>query len=195
MFNFHFECARCGMRRTLPVGGDSIVGACPSCGATHRIEFFPALLRASSGQRAENLVLDTESSCFFHPTKRAATACEGCGRFICALCEIDMGSQHLCPRCVEQGHASGTLEPLKTEYTRYDQIALVLAVLPLLFFYLTLFTAPMAIYFCVRHWRQDAGVLPHGRGAVMTAFVFAVLEVIGWIVVLSWLIPFIGGTW
>lgn len=182
--NLHYECAGCGMWRTLPLTDASRAQGCPTCGKVTYLMLFPALLRSQEGARAENVVQDTESSCFFHPAKRAMAVCEACGRLICATCEIDMGSQKLCPACIEEGARSGALEPLKTERARYDQIALSLAVLPLLFFYLTLFTAPIALYFCFRHKQQKTGVLPRGRAVMITALVFALFELLGWAFVL-----------
>ena len=45
----------------------------------------------------------------------------------------------------------------------YDKIALALAVYPMLLFYLTFFTAPMAIFVAIRYWKAPASILPRTR--------------------------------
>ena len=36
--------------------------------------------------------LDGEASCYFHAHKRAAVPCDGCGRFLCSLCDLNFFS-------------------------------------------------------------------------------------------------------
>src|SRR3954447_23540425 len=47
----------------------------------------PAAVSTASGERAG----EGEAVCFFHPEKRAECACDRCGRFICALCDLPFG--------------------------------------------------------------------------------------------------------
>jgi hypothetical protein len=153
---------------------------CGHCGAVAQIDFFPALLQDSIGKPAENVVLETESSCFFHPAKRAVTACQGCGRFLCSLCDVDMGGQRLCPRCIEQGAKADSLEPLRTEFTRYDHVALALAIVPMIFFFITIITAPIAIYVCLKYRNAPISAVPRGKMIFRIAFCLALLQLVAW---------------
>src|SRR5580658_8979442 len=75
---------------------------CPACSIPIRIEVFPALSAPQAvGQSGETILVEGESSCFYHPAKRAVVACESCGRFLCALCDLDLNGQHLCPGCLD----------------------------------------------------------------------------------------------
>ena len=75
---------------------------CSGCNSLLQVELFPAFFRASSaGQTADEVLLEGESTCFYHPTKKAVLPCSGCGRFLCSLCDCDLGGNHICPTCLE----------------------------------------------------------------------------------------------
>ena len=55
---------------------------CPACGVPVQVEIFPALFRPlARGRDGEALMVEGESSCFYHPQKKAVVPCQGCGRF------------------------------------------------------------------------------------------------------------------
>jgi hypothetical protein len=120
----------------------------------------------------DSLQTDDEASCFYHPEKKAVVACESCGRFICSLCEISMAGRRLCPNCMELGRNQEKIAELVTHRSLHDQIALSLAIVPLLIYFITLITAPMAIYFSIRHWKSPTSILPRWS---KVRFVFAIL--------------------
>ena len=120
---------------------------CLGCGTPLQVEVFPALFRHfAPGSAGEVLVVENEASCFYHPQKKAVRPCEGCGRFLCALCDCELHGEHFCPACLETGKRKGKIKKLENERTLYDNIALGLALYPLLFFYLTIITAPMSLF-------------------------------------------------
>src|SRR5271157_324006 len=87
---------------------------CPSCGTPLQIEVFPALFRKiSTGQSAQPVLVEGESSCFYHPQKKAVIPCAGCGRFLCALCDCELNGQHFCPACIETGKSKGKIKSLE----------------------------------------------------------------------------------
>src|SRR5258708_17744559 len=87
---------------------------CPSCRARLQIEVFPAVLRPPGpGASGEAVVTDGEASCFYHPAKRAVVPCDSCGRFLCAVCDVEMDGQHLCPGCIESGRKKGRMVKLE----------------------------------------------------------------------------------
>src|SRR5687767_8874789 len=92
---------------------------CPRCGVPLLVEVFPALFRSpSAGQAGEAMLVEEVSSCFYHEQKKAITLCEACGRFLCGLCDLDFGGQHLCPRCLESGRRKGKIKSLENHRTR-----------------------------------------------------------------------------
>lgn len=161
---------------------------CPACGLPLQTEVFPALFRkAGAGQSGQAIMVEGESSCFFHPQKKAVLPCDSCGRFLCALCDCPLHGQHFCPTCLEAGSTKGKIKSLENQRTLYDRIALTLAVLPLLFFYATLITAPMTLYIAIRYWKAPGSILRRTRIRFVIAVVFALLQVSGWAILFIFL--------
>ena len=155
--------------------------ACPGCGKLSRAEIFPALFRPVRTTSAGELTMvDGEASCFYHPQKKAAVPCAACGRFLCSLCDCELHGQHYCPSCLETGRRKGKIKNLENQRTLYGGIALSIALLPLLIFYFTIITAPMAIYIAIRHWKSPRSIVHPGSAKFVLAIVFAVLELAGW---------------
>ncbi len=178
-------CTRC--QAPLPPEALSTpdLAPCPTCGSKIRADVFPALLRDPGPARpGETLVVDGDASCFLHPRKKAEGICDQCGRFVCALCEMEIAGQRLCPACVERGEGRGKLEVLSNYRVLHDNIALALAIYPLVIFFVTCITAPAAIYVAVRHWNSASSVIPRTKVRHVLAIAIAALQIAGWGVVL-----------
>jgi len=65
----------------------------------------------------------------------------------------------------------------------HDSVALALATLPALLFWPVLLTAPLTLFWIVRHWNSPGSILPRTRARFYLAGVIA-LSQIGFIVVL-----------
>ena len=152
---------------------------CARCGALAEVTAFPALLRPiAPGAAGERILIDNESSCFYHPAKKAVAPCDVCGRFLCALCDVEMNGQHLCPACIEAGAAKGKMEHLESQRTRYDAVALVLAAIGYVppFWYFAIFTAPAAIFVAIRYWKTPLSPVRPSRWRFAVALLLAVLQ-------------------
>lgn len=125
-------------------------------------------------------MVEGESSCFFHPQKKAVVPCAGCGRFLCALCDCDFGGTHFCPACLEAGKSKGKIKALDNRRTRYDSIALALALLPMLIFYFTLITAPMTLFVAIRYWNAPRSLVRSNRTRFVLSIIIALLQIGGW---------------
>jgi hypothetical protein len=128
-------------------------------------------------------MVDGESSCFFHPQKKAVVPCAGCGRFLCALCDCDFGGEHFCPACLETGKSKGKIKALDNRRACYDGIALRLALWPMLIFYFTLITAPMALFVAIRYWNAPRSLVRPNRIGFVLAIIIALLQIGGWIAI------------
>jgi hypothetical protein len=165
------------MEFRIEPGTDQVASDCPNCASYLEAYFFPPFFRAAPvGVAATALVDHTEASCFYHTHKQAVGVCDGCGRLVCALCSIELGSEHLCPNCLSSGKKKGKLTTLENVRTRYDSIALSLAIFAgfLGFFscgILTALMAPAAIYISIRHWNSPGSLL----GSSKVRFVIAIL--------------------
>ena len=165
---------------------------CQRCRAAYSGILFPAILREQvAGSAGEIILADDESACFNHPQKKAVVACSYCGRFLCSLCDVDFGGRHLCPTCIETGVEKKKIENLENRRTLYDDLALSLAVIPVLLLfgiYFTFITAPMALIIAIRHWNSPSSIIPRTKIRMILAIVFSLAEIGGWITVVYFII-------
>ena len=175
------SCGHCGLATNredwnFPGGVD-----CALCGQRVEVRVFPAIQNEAKGERPEAILGAEEAGCYYHPQNRAVVPCDGCGRFLCALCDLPLDGRHLCPACVETGVRTNKLASSDTHRTHYDSIALAFATWPMLIFYFTLFTAPVALYYVIRYWKEPMGMLPRTRIRLVIAGVLAGLQIVGWV--------------
>lgn len=157
--------------------------ACPGCSSPLQVDVFPALFRRiAPGKGAETILIEGEASCFYHPEKRAIVPCSACGRFLCALCDVELNDAHFCPGCLEIGRKKGKLTQLETKRTLHDSSALVLSVLPVICMWpISLVTAPIAIVLAIYSWYQPASILPRTRIRSYLAILFGLLQIAVWV--------------
>jgi hypothetical protein len=177
-------CTQC--EADLPraaVNQDRLV-TCEVCGHQSIAYVFPAYYTAEvAGERAPSRRGD-QSSCFFHPGKVAQTACDGCGRFLCSVCDIVVGAHHLCPICVQNQAVPGSASKLETERVRHDQITLALAVVaPFVMFPVVPLTAPYAVYRGIRYFRNPGSLVSHSKWPTILALFFAFLQIAGMVAI------------
>jgi hypothetical protein len=142
---------------------------------------YPALMRSLAAVPSVPFAsAEGEAVCFQHPGNRAALPCDACGRFLCTLCDLEIGSRHLCPECVARESRAGGGAALINERILWDRVALSVALLPMLIFYFTVFTAPIAIFIALRHWKTPGSLVAHGRWRFVVAILVATLQIAGW---------------
>lgn len=106
----------------FPGGAD-----CSLCGQRVEVRVFPAVQSAAAGAQPEAILGAEEAGCYYHPRNRASVPCDGCGRFLCALCDLPLDGRHLCPHCVETGVRGNKLAASDTHRVHYDSMALAFA--------------------------------------------------------------------
>ena len=181
MNNALIQCPQCRAWLMEGVFNQPDFAPCPACGAPLQVEVFPALFRKiNAGQGGETIMVEGESSCFYHPQKKAVLPCDGCGRFLCALCDCALDGKHFCPACLEAGKSKGKIKSLDNQRTLYDSIALALAIFPMLIFYFTIITAPMALYVVIRYWKTPSSILHRTKIRFVAAMVISILQIGGW---------------
>ena len=156
-------------------------GPCPACGTPIQIEIFPAFFKPlTAGASAETILEEGVSSCFYHEQKKAVVHCDGCGRFLCALCDLELDGRHLCPACLQSAKKKGGIPQLDNRRTIYDSAALSLGLLPLILWPITLLTAPAAIWLAILSFFRPSSVVPRTRIRAYLALVVGLLELTGW---------------
>jgi len=112
-------CPHC----SVDIPADSRWQSCPYCQKWLQIGVWPAVRQNNNAATA----LSDQATCFFHPDKAFQACCRRCGRFVCALCDLQLGAEHVCPTCFERGRADSGAEAGKAEWryrdVLYDSIA------------------------------------------------------------------------
>jgi hypothetical protein len=158
---------------------------CPVCDSVIQVELFPALFEpVRSGLAAETILEPGVSGCFYHDQKKAIVHCDGCGRFLCALCDLEFDGQHLCPPCLQAGRKKGSFASLENRRTLYDGTALSLALFPILLGPLSILTAPAAIVFAVISFRKPNGLVSRTRIRAYAAIVLALVQMAVWVMLI-----------
>jgi hypothetical protein len=151
-----------------------------------QVELFPAFFRRfAPGRDAELVLVEGESSCFYHPAKKAVVPCDACGRFLCALCDCELRGQHFCPNCLEVGKQKGHIQNLENQRLLYGQIAFALTVIPMAVIfgiYFTFITAPLALFVAIRYWKAPPSLVRRGRIYYVLAIILALLQLAGWVI-------------
>lgn len=182
------RCTHCGTDCDLPAGDGWMRKECPACRETFRIYAFPALFRPGLRKPRKQAAADGEASCFFHVGKRAAVPCDSCGRFLCALCDLEFGGRHFCAACLgnarkaKAGSAPIAAELMRDKVFLPHNLAWALACytpMTLLGIYLMPLSAPAALWFAFRHWNRREGFQIRGRWRAVAAVAVASLQLAG----------------
>ena len=178
------ECVSCNFLLPESIFNNNEFTNCPSCKESLIIKTFPVLSKPILPGQTGNVILsDDEASCFYHPDKQAVVHCENCGRFLCSLCDVEFNKKHLCPSCLESGSKKGKIKTLQKGRILYDEIALAVAVIPMIIFYFTIITAPIAIFISVWFWRKPSSIIPRTKIRFIIAIIVSLLQLTGWFMV------------
>ena len=169
------NCTRCGALMEVEAGV-RLEHVCPGCGADIVTVAFPVLFRGiQTPRQAERIVSDEHAGCFYHPDKTVAVPCDLCGRFLCDLCDVRMGSRHLCPSCIASAVGDGKEASLTNSYFAWDSLAWRLAVWPLAV------TPIIALYLALRHWKSPTGPFARTRVRWIVAATLGPIQIIAWV--------------
>ena len=183
------HCTHCNASLSKEAANAESLVSCAACSSLLRVDVFPAINRSLPvGQAGAALQVDKEAGCFYHPRKKAVVPCGTCGRFLCALCDVSLNGQHLCPACLEKGKTQRKIKNLENHRTCYDSVALLVATVSILIYWFTIFTAPIVIYLTVRHWKSPSSIIPRTKVRFILAFIIAAVQIAGWVLFFSKLV-------
>jgi hypothetical protein len=132
---------------------------CPYCEKRLEIRIWPIVRHNSNAATA----ISDQATCFFHPDKAFQACCQRCGRFVCALCDLQLGAEHVCPACFERGRAASGAEAGKAEWryrdVLYDSIALTVGWSWILFWPLIVAAIPTVIVLHVKYRKAPRSYL------------------------------------
>lgn len=145
-----------------------------------RILAFPALVRGpEKSGRDQSMLTGSEAACFRHQDKKAVVVCEVCGRFLCSLCDIMLGGRHLCSACIEAGKRRHSLALLENEKILWDNVALLMAILPFGI------TALAGLVLARLRWNKPSSLVRRPNTRLAAAMALSLLQLAG-LAVLLW---------
>jgi hypothetical protein len=170
------SCPKCKHLLAASFFNQPELAPCPACRAPLQVKVFPAMFRPiASGRGSEAVLVDGESSCFFHPQKKAVVPCELCGRFLCALCDCEVKGRHLCPACLESGQRKKSITGLETVRLLHRRQAFLLSLLPLFV------TGLAAIYLALRYRKEPGSIVTPMNWAGNAALILGTLQTLGFV--------------
>ncbi len=178
------ECPKCRTPLTVFALIQPDLQPCKECQNLLQVEVFPAFFRKTApAPSAEIVLIEGESACFFHATRKAVLPCHSCGRFLCSLCDCELNGEHFCPGCLETGKSKGKIKNLEKRRTLYDTIALHLAILPVglvVFWFFTFITAPLALFVAIRYWNAPRSIVHRSKMRLVLAIILATVQIAAW---------------
>ena len=147
-----------------PVEGKSGWQNCPYCERALQIRVWGSVHQNNNAAGA----ISDQATCFFHPDKAYQACCQRCGRFVCALCDLQLGAEHVCPACFERGRVqsgagTGTAE-WRHRDVLYDSIAVTVGWGWILFWPTFVAALPAAIFLHVKYRKAPRSYLIPRRG-------------------------------
>lgn len=124
------------------------------CGHPHHIWLYPAALRQRVAPATDAILDEGQSACFFHPRQAATAICSISGRMICELCTTEWEGQKVSFEALQTTVRKGAGKTKESGTMKWDDVALALSILPVLFWFITIVTAPVALGICLWFWRK-----------------------------------------
>jgi hypothetical protein len=148
-------CPHC----SVDIPADSRWQSCPYCQKWLQVRIWPIVRQDTNAMSA----LSDQATCFFHPDKAFQACCQRCGRFVCALCDLQLGAEHVCPTCFERGRDDSGAEAGKAEWryrdVLYDSIALTVGWVWILVWPVIVAALPAVIFLHVKHRKAPRSYL------------------------------------
>lgn len=151
-------CPNCG-GDVAPVETETGWQSCPSCANRLQAWVWPVVRQDSNAAAA----LSDQATCFFHPDKAFQACCHRCGRFVCALCDLQLGADHVCPACFERGRAQSSAENSKAEWryrdVLYDSIAVTVGWAWIIIWFTFVAAVPTVIILHIKYRKKPRSYL------------------------------------
>ena len=143
-----------------------------------------------AGVLPEAILTEGEAACFYHANKKAVVPCDQCGRFLCALCDLEVSDKHVCPVCLEGGGKKGSGEFMERSRPRPDKVVLALLTLPSLSGgFIFPLTATIALIYALMKWKAIPSLVDNTRARLAWSIPVALIELVGgvaiWVAVLA----------
>ena len=181
------RCPKCHKQLEEVSWHEAGAGSCRACLTDFTCVRFPALVAKPERVVPQAVKVEAGATCFFHDDNEAAATCTQCGRFLCAVCAIDMDGEVKCSNCIASKRKVSA-EAVDSRIL-WDRVALGLAFFPIIIWPFTLVTAPTALGLAIFGWKKPQSLVSGGRARMIFAMVLAGIQIVTWVTLLgmAWL--------
>src|ERR1700722_15678093 len=186
----NLSCPHCSLPLSLNLFVPGPSGQCPACHSQVEAYIFPEFDRDPPPRPGIQLAQEHEAVCYFHSRFRAMTPCDNCGRFLCEICAISVGSRQLCPECLAQLRKQRNEMGLVYYAPLFDGVALFLVIAPLvtvIFWFFTILAAPVSLFVSFYYWSRQWNLLPRSRLRFVIAILLSLLLIAAWALAIYYL--------
>ena len=149
--NKNAVCPRCNWEQPGVAVGVPGEHKCRYCGTVFEESIFPAVLNEFSPVAVQDAEIGSgEARCYFHDGRVAAVVCDGCGVYLCPLCDLNIADGHYCSNCLTKIKNEST--DLLNRVLFVDTLLLWFSVLSTMIIYLTFIFDIAIIIMCFRFW-------------------------------------------
>jgi uncharacterized paraquat-inducible protein A len=182
------SCPRCHARLTADWIQSGMI-TCPDCNKPFEATAFrPPQRRLEVVSVAAALTPEGANACANHEHNAAVTNCVRCGLFICALCNMDVGTGPHCPSCFDRLRADDALAPAATRYRDYASMARIAMIAGLFFSFMFLGIpfASASLYYSRKAFKQlrDEGRSKFGLIVIIIIAILEIIASIAWLALL-----------
>ena len=188
--NGTLTCPECGLALPFHALDPNQELTCTGCRRPLRGQVFrrwsaPDFKPALGSERA----LDGDAVCFFHASNRAALACDACGRFVCTVCDLQVGARHLCPACLSTGLDKQKLPEIVPRRFLWSQAALVIGLLGLfpglIMWPFVIVSGPLGIFFALFGWKRPGSLVTGQRHwMAVVGIILCLAQIVTWFTII-----------
>lgn len=182
------QCPRCHVPLTSDWIRTGII-TCPYCTKGFEATAFdPPQRRQQPTMEVTAVGPDGANACANHARNAATSSCQRCGLFICALCDMNIGTGSFCPACFERVRADGSL-PAARRYRDSATVARSAAIAGIFFsfMFLGLPFGAVAVFYGIKARAQRKSEGRSTAGVTLIALL-GLLEVLGGIAMIAFII-------
>jgi ribosomal protein S27AE len=168
------ECPRCAVLLSDDARRSGRV-TCANCGVTYESTAFTPPQRRMQIVEVAQSGPEGANACANHERNVAVTSCQRCGLYICALCDMNVGTGSYCPACFDRVTSEGSLPAATTRFRDYASMARVAAIVGFVFMALGILFGPLTIVYATKALKQavNAG---RPKTGIYIAMAFGILE-------------------
>lgn len=189
------QCPRCGVALTADWLRTGVI-TCPYCNrGFEATAFTPPPRKQMATTEVVTVGPEGANACANHARNAATASCQRCGLFICALCDMNVGTGSYCPSCFERVRTEGSLHAAARRYRDFATMSRTFAIagVPLTFMFLGIPLGAMSMYygFKARKQRRDEG---RSTAGVLFSILLGLLDVLGGIAYIGLILYSIGAS-